>query len=213
MVPHGPHAAEPDRDYHAAMARSPVLLLALLAAVPALAQGPLEPSGRLPPVGSTVPRDDPGKPPRKAAPVEAPAAPLPRGAVLEQLSGVVREVDRKEHQVTVETTGGERVKLAMDRNTMVYTSAGLGTVLDVTPGAQVRAGRNAEFVAYWVQVRPVTGKGTAEPSPTPGQGTGPAGGGSAPAAEPRGGASPGTGGPPTPAPAGPGAGPPRARRF
>jgi hypothetical protein len=138
--------------------------------------------------------------------VEPPTAPLPRGAVLEQLSGVVREVDRKSHHITVEANG-ERVTLAMDRNTMVYTSAGLGTVLDVTAGAQIRAGRNADFVAYWIQVRPVAGKGTALPPPTPGQGTGPAGGSSAPATEPRGGApAPGAGGTPSPATPGPGAG-------
>jgi hypothetical protein len=127
--------------------------------------------------------------------------------VLEQLSGVVREVDRKSHHITLETgTGGERVTLALDRNTMVYTASGLGTVLDVVPGAQIRAGRNADFVAYWVQVRPQTGKGTAVPAPTPGQGTGPGGGGAAPAAEPRGGAAPGAGGASTPTPATPGPG-------
>jgi hypothetical protein len=132
-----------------------------------------------------------------------PTRPLPRGAVLEQLSGVVREIDRKSHHLTVEAPGGERVTLAMDRNTMVYTSAGLGTVLDVVPGAQIRAGRNAEFVAYWVQVRPPAGKGTATPPPTPGQGTGPAGGGAAPATEPRGGTPAPPGGTST---AGPGSG-------
>jgi hypothetical protein len=180
------------------MLRPLALLLALLAALPAGAQGPLEPSGHLPPVNPPRTGDDLGRPPRKASPVETPTAPLPRGAILEQLSGVVREVDRKTHHVTIEATGGDRVTLAMDRNTMVYTSAGLGTVLDVAPGARVRAGRNAEFVAYWIQVRPVAGKGTAlVPPPTPGQGTGPAGGASAPAAEPRGGVTPG--GPPTPA--------------
>jgi hypothetical protein len=154
-----------------------------------------------------MPRDDPGRPPRKATQVETPAAPLPRGAVLEQLSGVVREVDRKTHHLTIEASGGEPVTLAMDRNTMVYTSAGLGTVLDVVPGAHVRAGRNAEFVAYWIQVRPAAGKGTAlVPPPTPGQGTGPAGGASAPATEPRGGVAPGTGGPASPVTPGPSSG-------
>jgi hypothetical protein len=118
-------------------------------------------------------------------------------------------VDRQSHHVTIESNG-QRVTLAMDRNTMVYTSAGLGTVLDVAPGLSVRAGRNADFVAYWVQVRPAAGKGTALPPPTPGQGTGPAGGSAAPAAEPRGGVPPGAGGSPTPAPAGPGAGAPPA---
>jgi hypothetical protein len=62
---------------------------------------------------------------------------------------------------------------------MVYTPAGLGTVLDVKPGAQVRAGKNAKGVAFWIQVRadgPAAGA-------TPGQGTGP-GGGSGPPSEP-----------------------------
>jgi hypothetical protein len=205
MVPHGSDAAQPGSITMRSMVRPLVILLALLPAVSAGAQGPLEPSGRLPPVNPPRSSDDPGKPPRKATPVETLTAPLPRGAILEQLSGVVREVDRRSNHLTVEATGGERVTLSMDRNTMVYTSAGLGTVLDVRPGAQIRAGRNADFVAYWIQVRPVAGHGTSVvPPPTPGQGTGPAGGGAAPAAEPRGGPAPGAGGPPTPATPGPG---------
>jgi hypothetical protein len=105
---------------------------------------------------------------------------LPRGAVLEEVSGVVREVDRTAHRIAIEA-GDQRVTLSLDRNTLVYTAAGLGTVLDVVPGAQVRAGRNAEFLAYWVQVRVPAGK--AAPVSTPGQGTGPGGGAAAPAGE------------------------------
>ncbi len=112
--------------------------------------------------------------------------------MLEQVSGTVREVDRERHRIALDV-GGERVTLSLDRNTFVYTASGLGTVLDVVPGAQVRAGRNAEFVAYWIQVRPPAA-GNA-PAPTPGQGTGPAGGSAAPAAEPRGG-GPAPGAPP-----------------
>lgn len=187
----------------ALMARPLALLLALLGAAPAAALGPIEPPGRLPPVAPSPPPDDPGRPPRKATPVVPPAGPLPRGAILEQLSGVVGAVDRRTHHVTIDPPSGEPVTLAMDRNTMVYTSAGLGTVLDVTPGAHVRAGRNADFVAYWIQVRPALGKGTAVPPPTPDQGTGPAGGGAAPAGEPRGG-TPGASGPAAPGTPGPG---------
>jgi len=66
-----------------------------------------------------------------AAPASAPPAP---GAALEEVLGTVLEVDRREH--------------------LVYVPGGLGTVLDVVPGAYVRAGRNGAFVAYWVQVRP-----------------------------------------------------------
>jgi hypothetical protein len=184
MLPHGADAAQPGRDYHGAMARPAAALaaaLAVLAALPARAQGPLEPSGRLPPV---TPPDEasPGKPPRKAVPAEprGPSAPLPRGAVLEQVTGTVREVDRKAHKIVVDS-GGEAITLAMDRNTMVYTSGGLGTVLDVVPGTLIRAGRNAEFVAYWVQIRPAPGKARPTPAPSPGQGTGPAGSSGPPA--------------------------------
>jgi hypothetical protein len=77
---------------------------------------------------------------------------------------------------------------------MVYTATGLGTPLDVVPGVQIRAGRNADSLAYWVQVRATA----APPTSTPVQGTGSAGGGSAPATEavgPGAGATPAT---PTP---------------
>jgi hypothetical protein len=160
------------------MTRPLLALLAALAALPARAQGHLEPSGRLPPVAPPAPAPPDGIPP-KAAPAKS-AAPLPRGAVLEPVSGTVRDVDRMGHRITIDT-GSEHVTLSTDRNTMVYTSAGLGTVLDVVPGAQIRAGRNADFVAYWVQVRPPAGKGSGAPAPAPGQGAGPAGGAGAPA--------------------------------
>ena len=185
MLPHGTDAGQPRRGYDERMVRPLAVLsaaLSLLAAAPARAQGSLEPSGRLPPV-SPRPGDGgtPESPPKKAVAVETPAAPLTRGAVLEQVSGIVRQVDRKDHKFTVEPAGGDRVTLSMDRNTMVYTSAGLGTVLDVVPGAVIRAGRNADFVAYWVQVRPPPGKGMLGAPQPPAQGTGPAGGSGAPA--------------------------------
>ncbi len=126
------------------MARLLAALVAALSAAPALAQGGLEPSaGRLPPVAA----------PLRSPPPAGPAAPPSRGSVLEQVNGVVREVDQQTHRIVVEA-GGERVTLSLDRNTMVYTASGLGTVLDVVPGSQVRAGRNADMVAYWVQIRP-----------------------------------------------------------
>src|SRR5512146_1909675 len=126
MLPHGADARQPRPGYDGGMARPLLAALALLAATPAHAQRPLEPSGRLPPVpspGAAEPTPEDAR--KKAVPVEPPA-PMTRGAVLEQVSGVVREVDRKDHKIVVEA-GGQRVTLAMDRNTMVYTSAGLGT--------------------------------------------------------------------------------------
>jgi hypothetical protein len=98
------------------------------------------------------------------------------------------------------------VTLSLDRNTMVYTAAGLGTVLDVVPGSHIRAGRNADFLAYWVQVRAPAATG--EAAPTPGQGTGPAGGSGASATEAGAPPVPGAGSAPTAPPGaipGPGA--------
>lgn len=129
-------------------------------------------------------------------PAAAPSGTSPRtsgATALEEVSGTVREVDRKTHRLTVDTAGG-RITVSLDRNTMVYTPAGLGTVLDVRPGSQIRAGRNADFLAYWVQVRGPAKAGEAPSAPA--QGTGPGGGSGAAATESR--------GPPGGAPAGPG---------
>ncbi len=91
---------------------------------------------------------------------ERPAAPeRPRAAVLEEVSGVVVQVDRKTHRIEIETQAG-RTTFSLDRNTMVYTGRSLGTVLDVKPGDRVRLGRNAEFRAYWVQVGPAEAGGS-----------------------------------------------------
>jgi hypothetical protein len=180
--------------------RAAALLLSL-AAVAARAQAP--------PAPETAPRlAVPGVAPTPAPPSPSRAAPAakeprPAGTTLEEVSGTVKEVDRTAHRLTVDT-GSERVTLSLDRNTMVYTPAGLGTVLDVTPGAEIRAGRNAEFLAYWVQVR---GSPKPQPPSAPGQGTGPGGGSGAAATEAGGPASappPGSGGtlPTTPGPVG-----------
>jgi hypothetical protein len=193
---------------HATAATLP--LLVLLAGPAARAQAPATPGGlppatppatAPPPSMSVSPPTTPPVPRAEPAPSPAPAkAPLPHGAVLEEVSGLVRDLDRKAFKLTIEAASGP-VTLALDRNTMVYTASGLGTVLDLAPGQQIRAGRNADFLAYWVQLR-VPPK--PEPAPTPAQGTGPAGAAAAPATE---GAGKGPGTPPAP-PATPGPVPP-----
>jgi hypothetical protein len=147
------------------------------------------------------------EPPALAAPSDpAPSArpPVPREAVLTEVFGTVREIDRKAHRLGVDTGAGP-VTLSLDRNTMVYTAAGLGTVLDLREGVQIRAGHNANLLAYWVQVRTPA---ATEPPSTPGQGTGPGGGGAAAAGESIG---PGAGAPPAPPTGGPGSVPPGGR--
>ncbi|HEY6101036.1 MAG TPA: hypothetical protein VIW03_16490 [Anaeromyxobacter sp.] len=191
------------------MQKTAAALALALAASAVRAQVPGAPVGGkvpvMPPPGTSGPAS-PGAP-APAAPAGARAepppskAPVPRGAVLEEVSGVVREVDHKDNKLTVEAVTGP-ITLSLDRNTMVYTASGLGTVLDLAAGQQVRAGRNADFRAYWVQLRAVPAK--AEPVPVPGQGTGPAGSSAAPAGE-----STGKGAGPAPAPpAVPGGAPP-----
>jgi hypothetical protein len=187
------------------MAR-PILALTLAsAAAAAHAQGLTAPPPDARPPAAAPDARPSDLPPAAAGTRAVPKAPLPHGAVLEELAGVVREVDRKAQRIAVESGGEGRVTLSLDRNTMVYTAAGLGTVLDVVPGVHIRAGRNADFLAYWVQVRAPAG-GT-DPAPTPGQGTGPAGGSGAPATETGAAPVPGSS-PPTPPGATPGPGSP-----
>jgi hypothetical protein len=178
------------------MPRVAFALAASLAALSAAAQ-----TSTTAPAGDPLPRPPEAdgravSAPPSATPVAVAAEKpvLARGAVLEEVSGTVRDIDRKAYKVEVDTGSGP-VTLSLDRNTMVYTAGGLATVLDVKPGTQIRAGRNADFLAYWVQVRSPAKQ---EPPSTPGQGTGPAGGASAPAGE-------GTGGGVGPAPSAPGA--------
>ncbi len=101
----------------------------------------------------------PGKPEKK---------PLPRESILEEVVGKVASVDRPRRRITVDTQSGP-VELTLDRNTLVYVARGLGTVADIAPGLPVRAGRNADNLAYWVAVKP----GATEPrtSPTAAQGS------------------------------------------
>lgn len=186
------------------MARLALALAASLAlAAPARAQ--IRPPPDAPPPSSAPapgatpgPRAAPGKP--AVEPPTSPAA-LPRGAVLEEVAGTIRGVDLRAHRLSLETPSGP-VTLSLDRNTMVYTTAGLGTVLDLANGAQVRAGRNADFLAYWVQVRAAAAKAT----PGPAQGPGPGSGSGPPPGE-----APGTRTSPPPPAASGGATPPGAR--
>jgi hypothetical protein len=166
------------------MTRTAVAAALLLTASAPLAQAVAPPVG---PPATTAPDLQVAPPalPRGEKPPPATAAkkPLPRAAVLDEVSGVLRAVSPADHRLTIQTAGGD-VSLGFDRNTMVYTSSGLGTVRDLVPGVQLRAGRNADMLAYWVLVRPASPAGTA--TSTPGQGTGPGGGSPGPTEGPGG---------------------------
>lgn len=148
--------------------RAALTLAAALLAPVALAQAPAapeeKPAAPQPPAGDirgTLP------PPRLIAAPERPRTP---DSVLQEVVGTVRAVDRAAHRITVATAAGD-VTLHLDRNTLIYGPGGLVTVLDVVPGATVRAGRDAGMKAYWVTVtaRPVApaGPAAAPTGPTP----------------------------------------------
>lgn len=146
------------------------------------------PSAATPPVHDAKPapdaraRDDEKSEPLPGAGPASPTQPPSDAAtVLAEVVGTVKGVDRAAQRLEVESAG-ETVTVGLDRNTMVYTQRGLGTVLDLAPGAQVRVGRNAKFLAYWVQVRPPAPVGTAPPVvSTPDQGSSPTTGSGPPA--------------------------------
>uniref|UniRef100_UPI001F55AF14 hypothetical protein n=1 Tax=Anaeromyxobacter oryzisoli TaxID=2925408 RepID=UPI001F55AF14 len=138
-----------------------VLAAALLAPAPSragdAAPAPSAPSARgaaplsvTPPPRATPAPPKPADPAKKGDDPQKP--PPPRGTVLEDVTGTVHGVDRRAHRIEIDTASG-RVALTLDRNTLVYGPRGLVTPLDVQPGATVRAGRNADFLAYWIAVR------------------------------------------------------------
>jgi outer membrane receptor protein involved in Fe transport len=111
---------------------------------------------------------EPAAGPAPAEPAQAERAPL---AVLDEISGTVKAVDRQRQVVTVETAGGP-VDLQLDRNTLVYQPGGATTVLSIVPGAAVRTGVDGQRRAFWIQLRPqaaaappAASESPAEPAP------------------------------------------------
>jgi hypothetical protein len=89
------------------------------------------------------------RPAKKPAPaVRPPGAPV---ASLPSVEGELVEVDHRAHRLRLRTTAGE-VLLAFDRNTLVRTPAGAATPLHLVAGAKVRAGRDGDARAAWVEV-------------------------------------------------------------
>lgn len=114
---------------------------------------------------------------RLAGPALA-AAPAGGPPGLEIRSGSVVAMDWGDRRVTLLGTAG-RFDLGFDRNTVVYLMGRLGTLRDLLPGVEVRAGVGQDEVAAWIEIR--------RPPPDGGA-TGPGDGG---ATARRGGGSPG----------------------
>jgi hypothetical protein len=93
---------------------------------------------------------------------------------IEIRSGRVAAVDWGDRRVTLVGPGG-RIDLGFDRNTVVYLPGRLGTMRDVTPGAEARASVGADGVAAWIEVRRPAPDG-GSPGPDGGAGGRPDGG-------------------------------------
>lgn len=106
-----------------------------------------------------------------AAPAVA-AAPDGGPLGLEIRSGRVAAVDWGDRRVTV-LGGGGRLELGFDRNTVVFLVGRLGTMRDVLPGVEVRAGVGQDGVAAWIEIGPSPSDGGAA---GPGDGAAPAAG-------------------------------------
>jgi len=82
-----------------------------------------------------------------------PKAERPPGAVLDEINGTVKAVDRRAQSVTIETAGGP-IDVRLDRNTLVYQPGGATTVTSIADGATVRCGVDSARRAFWIQLRP-----------------------------------------------------------
>jgi hypothetical protein len=91
------------------MIRTVLPLTALLATSAAGAQVP--PLAPMQPMPGTPSTRAPATPPATGGPAPGASAtpgkaPLPRGAILEEVAGSVRQIDRKAHKLSVETASG-----------------------------------------------------------------------------------------------------------
>lgn len=78
------------------------------------------------------------------------AAPAPGPRTI---AGKLTEVAPSGKQIVVEAADGA-VRLTLDRNTMVFLEARLGTVRDLAPGTPVRASVGVAGTAFWIELRP-----------------------------------------------------------
>jgi hypothetical protein len=142
---------------------APLAAALAFAAVPPAAAAE-DPSSTPPAAANLGPGAAAARPSTPKVPADPEARPVPAASVLEEITGTVSAVDRSGWKLEIATAKGP-VTLHLDRNTLVYTQTGLGTVLDLSPGQPIRAGRNATFTAYWVQLRPAA---AGAPPPGPG---------------------------------------------
>ena len=92
-------------------------------------------------------------------PARPPAAPT---ASLPTVEGELLEVDHAAHRLRLRTAEGELL-LFFDRNTLVLGPAGAATPLLLTVGARVRAGREGDTRASWVELKAPSSTPTAGP--------------------------------------------------
>lgn len=100
----------------------------------------------------------PQRPAQRTA--RAPVASLPT------VVGEIIEIDHRLHRLRLRTVDGE-LSLGFDRNTAFLGPAGATTPLQLVPGLRVRAGRDGEVRAAWVDLHPIEPPAPAPPAPAP----------------------------------------------
>jgi hypothetical protein len=134
------------------MTLASALLLATMAATPDAPATVAPPSPPAAPAPVEKPKAAPGKPARPALPA----------AALPSVEGELLEADLRAHRLRIRGADGE-VALTFDRNTLLLGPAGAITVLQLTPGARVKAGRDGETRASWIELKPATSTPKATP--------------------------------------------------
>jgi hypothetical protein len=111
-------------------------------------------------------------PPPADAPPSAPAERLR----IRTVTGRVAEVSLAPGRLSIDGAEGP-IALVLDRNTVVYLEARLGTIRDLAPGQPIRAAAGSQGQAYWVEVLrpeavppPRPAPEPAAPPPSPGSG-------------------------------------------
>jgi hypothetical protein len=91
-----------------------------------------------------------------AEPIPAPAV-APAGSVparpARTVAGKISAVVPAESRLTLEAADGP-LRLAFDRNTMVFLEARMGTPRDLLPGLPARAAVGPGGLAFWIELRP-----------------------------------------------------------
>jgi hypothetical protein len=142
------------------MTLASALLLATMAATTDAPAAPAPPSAPVVPPAAPAAAAT-SAPKAKAASVK-PLRPALPAASLPSVEGEILDADLRAHRLRIRAADGE-VALTFDRNTLLRGPAGAITTLQLAPGARVKAGRDGETRAAWIELKPASSTPRATP--------------------------------------------------